>query len=298
MTVRSPERAAEVRMKIRSVGVCLKHDQPQAVATVRELHEWLIDRGIEVRLDAQCAVWCDEPAHTTADLAQQCDLLVVLGGDGTLLAAAREIGRQPVPIVAVNLGTLGFLTEINVDELYPALEQVLDGTAAAVSRMRLEVVARRGAQVTGRYQALNDAVISKNALSRMIDVEARADGEDVTTYHADGLIVATPTGSTAYSLSAGGPLLLPGTDVIVLTPICPHSLNQRPLVLPKSSRVELTVRTRGGEVSLTVDGQEGLELQDGDVIEITRSEFPVYIIASPSRTRFEILRAKLRWGER
>jgi len=285
-------------MTIRSVGVLLKRDQPQAADTVRSLHKWLAERGVEAAFDENSAVFCDEPAHSASQLAAHADLLVVLGGDGTLLSVARAVGTRRVPILGINLGTLGFLTEVNVDEMFEALEVVLDGRAEVVSRLRIEAVAVRGGRELGRFRALNDVVVDKNALSRMIDVGVEADGATVTTYHADGLIVATPTGSTAYSLSAGGPLVMPGTDVVVLTPICPHALTQRPLVLPHSARVEIVVGTRGGEVSLTVDGQEGLPLRDGDRVLIERSAHPVDIIASPLRTRFDILRAKLRWGER
>ena len=164
--------------------------------------------------------------------------------------------------------------------------------------MRLEVVASRGCEELGRFMALNDAVITKTALSRMIDLETFASGAAVATYHADGLIVSTPTGSTAYSLSAGGPLLLPGLEAIVLTPICPHSLTQRPLVLPVESEIEVVVHTRGGEATITMDGQQGMNLEDGDRVCMRRSPHPVDIVASPLRTRFQILQAKLRWGER
>jgi NAD+ kinase len=165
--------------------------------------------------------------------------------------------------------------------------------------MRLSVSVERGGTELGRYLALNDAVLSKTALSRMIDLETRADGVDVATYHADGLIVATPTGSSAYSLSAGGPLVLPGLGAILLTPICPHALTQRPLVLPETCQIEIVVRdTRGGEVHLTVDGQVGLQVQEGDRVKIVRSDHPVRFLVPPERNRFEVMRAKLRWGER
>lgn len=285
-------------MDIHSVGVCLKPGQPQAAETVRGLVKWLGDRGIEVRVDLECAKLTDRPAEETVALAAEVDLLVSLGGDGTLLSIARASGSRRVPILGVNLGSLGFLTEVNVEEMLPTLETVLAGNAKVVSRMRLEVQAWRDGQELGRFMALNDAVISKTALSRMIDLETLAGGETVTIYHADGLIVSTPTGSTAYSLSAGGPLLLPGLEAIVLTPICPHSLTQRPLVLPVESEIEVVVHTRGGEATITMDGQEGMDLWDGDRVAMRRSPHPVDIIASPLRTRFQILRAKLRWGER
>jgi len=285
-------------MGIRRVGICLKHDQPQAAELVRSLRAWLRERDIEVACDAQSAQSLDCEATPVGELAGSCDLLVSLGGDGTLLSVARASGTRRVPILGVNLGTLGFLTEVNREELFDALEHVLAGDAEVVSRMRLEVIVRRGGREFARYQALNEAVVDKSSLSRMIDLEVAADGLAVTTYHADGLIVATPTGSTAYSLSAGGPLILPGTEVMVLTPICPHALTQRPLVLPHSARVEISVEIRDSEVSLTVDGQQGLALEDGDRIEVARSPHPVDIVASPLRDRYEILRTKLHWGER
>lgn len=285
-------------MDIQTVGVCLKPGQPQAAETVRELVKWLGDRGIEVRVDGECAKHTGRPAEDLAVLAASVDLLISMGGDGTLLAVARAAGPRRVPILGVNLGTLGFLTEVNVEEMLPALETVLAGDAEISSRMRLEVVATRDGRELGRFMALNDAVITKTALSRMIDLETFASGQAVATYHADGLIVCTPTGSTAYSLSAGGPLLLPGLEAIVLTPICPHSLTQRPLVMPVESEIEVVVLTRGGEATITIDGQEGMELLDGDRVVMRRSPHPVDIVASPLRTRFQILQKKLRWGER
>ncbi len=285
-------------MEIRSVGVCLKPGEAQAAKTLRELVRWLEDRGIDARVDEVCAPLLDRSGSDVASLAAEVDLIVSLGGDGTLLSVARGAGSRRVPILGVNLGTLGFLTEINVEEMFPALEAVLAGEAEVVSRMRLEVVVTREGRELGRFLALNDAVITKTAISRMIDLETFADGQEVTTYHADGLIVSTPTGSTAYSLSAGGPLLLPGLEAIVLTPICPHSLNHRPLVLPVGVEIEVVARTRGGETTVTIDGQESMDLREGDRVAMRRSPDPVDIIASPLRTRFQILQTKLRWGER
>jgi NAD+ kinase len=285
-------------MKVRSVGVFLKRDQPQALTALRGLLAWLAERRIEALVDEECARWCDLPATPTDELADRVDLIVVLGGDGTLLAVARALGTRSVPILGVNLGTLGYLTEVPAEELFPALEQVIAGRAEIQARMRLEVVAERDGRELGRYLALNEAVITNSRISRMVHLEAFADGLPVTRYRADGLIVATPTGSTAYSLSAGGPLLVPGSGVVVITPICPHTLSQRPLVLPQSAALELRVLdTRGGEVALTVDGQAGAELQDGDRVQIRRSEHPTSIVSSPLLNPFELLRTKLRWGQ-
>jgi NAD+ kinase len=296
--MRKPCCSREDDMTIRRVGICLKHDSPQAAELVRALHAWLRERDIEVGFDEQTAPWCDAAPEEPVALASNCDLLVSLGGDGTLLAVARAAGHHPVPILGVNLGTLGFLTEVNGDELFEALELLLVGKAEIVARMRLEVTVERAGREEIRFEALNEAVVDKDSLSRMIDLQVSADGQAVTTYYADGLIVATPTGSTAYSLSAGGPLILPGTDVMVLTPICPHALTQRPLVLPHTVRIDVKVLSRESEVSLTVDGQQGLALQDGDRIRIARSPHPARIVASPVRNRFEILRTKLHWGAR
>jgi NAD+ kinase len=282
---------------IRAVGVCLKPSQPQAAGAVRGLVKWLQQRGLRVIADEEVAEATGEPAQPRALLAGQVDLVIVLGGDGTLLSVARAVSDRSVPILGVNLGTLGFLTEITLDELFAALERVLAREVRVEARMRLDVRVLRDRKESGRFLALNDAVLTKADLARMIDLETRASGSQVTTYHADGLIVATPTGSTAYSLSAGGPIVLPELEAFLLTPICPHTLTQRPLVLPHSSQIEICVRSRD-EVQLTVDGQEGIALRQGDVVSVRRSEHPVRLIASPFRSRFEILREKFHWGTR
>ncbi len=282
---------------IRAVGVCLKPAQPQAAGAVRGLVKWLQQRGLRVIADEEAAEVTGDPSQPRSLLAGQVDLVIVLGGDGTLLSVARAVSDRPVPILGVNLGTLGFLTEVTLDELFAALELVLAGKARVEARMRLDVRVLRDQGELGRFLALNDAVLTKADLARMIDLETRADGGEVTTYHADGLIVATPTGSTAYSLSAGGPIVLAELEAFLLTPICPHTLTQRPLVLPHSSQIEICVRSRN-EVQLTVDGQEGIALREGDVVAVRRSDHPVRLIASPFRSRFEILREKFHWGTR
>ena len=286
-------------MTIRTIGISLKPDQPQLGGLVHELEKWLRDRGIEVLLGQDAAKASGLPGMPRSELAGKVDLMVVLGGDGTLLAVARAIGERAVPVLGVNLGTLGYLAEISLDELFPTLEGVLAGRLQTETRMRLDVHAERDGREIGHYLALNDAVIARTALSRMIDLQTWADDVEVTTYHGDGLIVATPTGSSAYSLSAGGPLLLPGISAIVLTPICPHALTQRPLVLPKMCRVAINVLdTRGGEVHLTVDGQVGCELQEGDRISVCASDRPLQMLVPADRNRFEVMRNKLRWGAR
>ncbi len=286
-------------MKFQTVGVCVKRDEPQVAERVVALEDWLNDHGVEVLLDSEAARWLRRPGTPVEELAGRVDLLIVLGGDGTLLAAARAVGERSVPLLGVNLGTLGFLAETSSDELHTALEQAFAGRLVVAERMRLQVEIERRGSVVERCLALNDAVIGKSALSRMIDLETRADGAFVTTYHSDGLIIATPTGSSAYSLSAGGPILLPEGESIVLTPICPHTLTQRPLVLPDRYRIEILVLdTRGGDVHLTVDGQVGVELEQGDRVTAARSSFPARLLVSPHRSRFAVMREKLRWGER
>jgi NAD+ kinase len=286
-------------VKFQTVGVCVKRDEPQVAERVVALEEWLHDHGVEVLLDREAARWLRRPGIELEELAGRVDLLIVLGGDGTLLAAARAVNERSVPLLGVNLGTLGFLAETSSDELHTALEQAFAGRLVVAERMRLQVEVVRRGNVVERCLALNDAVIGKSALSRMIDLETRADGAFVTTYHSDGLIVATPTGSSAYSLSAGGPILLPEGESIVLTPICPHTLTQRPLVLPDRYRIEILVLdTRGGDVHLTVDGQVGVALEQGDRVTAARSSFPARLLVSPHRSRFAVMREKLRWGER
>jgi NAD+ kinase len=284
------------REEIRVVGLCLKPDSPAAGEVARELRKWLEDRGIEVLLDAEAARWLGGRARERAALVERAGLVVVLGGDGTLLSVARDVGERPVPILGVNLGTLGFLAEVAPEELYEALERVLAGEFETVARTRLRVRALRDDQLLLDEHALNEAVIARSELSRMIDLETRADGHPLTTYHGDGLIVATPTGSTAYTLSAGGPILMPGSRAFVLTPICPHTLTQRPLVLAETARLEIDVHPREGSAQLTVDGQVGATLETGDQVRIEVSARPVHFVVSPFRSRYQVLRAKLRWG--
>lgn len=286
-------------MIVRSVGICLKPAQPELAATVRALDEALRERKLDVVLGPEAAAAVGEQGVPRRELAEKVDLVIVLGGDGTILSVARALDRCDVPVLAVNLGTLGFLAEISKDELFERLDAILDNEFRIETRMRLEVQVERESGERLHFIALNDAVIAKSTLSRMIDLETRADGVVVTTYHADGLIAATPTGSSAYSLSAGGPLLLPGIAAIVLTPICPHALTQRPVVLPEHSEVEIQVRdSRGGEVHLTVDGQVGCELTEGDRVELRRSDAPLRMLTPPNRNRFEVMRSKLNWGTR
>jgi NAD+ kinase len=286
-------------MEIRSVGICVKPEQPELAELLRALEKWLGERGLEALPDPESGRSTEAAGRPRHELAERADLVVVLGGDGTLLAVARAIGDRDVPILGVNLGTLGFLAEIARRELFAALDAVLAGRFRIEERMRIEVAVEGAGGPPVRHLALNDAVISNTALSRMVHLETRADGAEVTTYHADGLIVATPTGSTAYSLSAGGPLVYPTLQALVLTPISAHTLTHRPLVLPGSCEVQVRVRdTRGGQVHLTVDGQVGRPLAQGDLVTVRRAARPARLLVDPARSRFDVMRAKLRWGER
>ncbi len=283
---------------IRSVGLALKPGDQRALSAARELKKLLAERGVEVFFDTEGAGAAGEAACPRSDLANRCDLILVLGGDGTFLSVARETGGRRVPLLGVNLGTLGFLTELSVEEVEEALGRILSGELHVETRMRLAVAVVRGGRVEREYLALNEAVIAKVGVSRLIDLETRADGQLVTTYHADGLIVATPTGSTAYSLSAAGPILLPHLEAMLMTPICPHTLTQRPVVLPDRALIEISLPVPGEEVQLTIDGQESTPVASGDLVRVTRSAHPVHLVVTHTRSRFDVLRTKLRWGER
>ena len=286
-------------MDVRTVGICLKPGERELADLIRDLEKWLADRKLDVLPDAEAGRWTRASGLRREDVAARADLMVVLGGDGTLLSVARTLAKREAPILSVNLGTLGYLAEIAPEDLFPTLECVLEGRFRIEERMRFDVAVERGGEQLGSFTALNDAVIASTALSRMVYLQTYADGAEVTTYHGDGLIVATPTGSTAYSLSAGGPLLLSTADAIVLTPISPHALTQRPLVLPGACTVEVHVLDRrGGGVQLTVDGQVGRALDAGDVVRVQRAPTPTRLLVPPDRNRFQVMRTKLRWGER
>ncbi len=290
----------EAHVNFESIGVCLKPDQPDCKEIVGHLVAWAERHGVEVVVDRRAGRGLDVPTIGRAELCARVDLIIAVGGDGTLLSVARSLGTRDIPILGINLGSLGFLTEVNRDEMEACLDRIVTGDLVAEPRMRLDVRVYRDDREIASYLALNDVVITRTALSRMVDLETFADGLKGTNYHADGLIISTPTGSTAYSLSAAGPILLPGLEAIVLTPICPHALNQRPLVLPQQTDVEVRVHLSPGAeaATLTVDGQEGLELGHDDRVLTTRSAHDARIVASPFRNRFEILHTKLHWGDR
>ena len=284
---------------VKTVGIFSKPHSPQAVKLVPELLAWLERRGVEARLDHETAAYANrQPGLDRAEVPQGCNLAVILGGDGTLLSAARAVGSRAIPLLAVNLGGLGFLTSISIQEIFPELELALAGDQKVTRRKMLHVCLKRENAATAEYQALNDVVIAKSTIARIVDLEAWAGDSFICEYKADGLIISTPTGSTAYSLSAGGPIVYPTVNAICLTPICPHTLTNRPLIVPSEMPIRIVNRARDEDAYLTVDGQVGGPLQGGDRIECHTSDFDVLLIRPRDKTFFDVLRQKLKWGER
>jgi NAD+ kinase len=285
---------------IRKVGIISKPQKENIAAVVPRLLEWLRAHNLEVFYDQETAA-CIAPGGPEApreELPAKTDMIILLGGDGTLLAAARMMGDSTVPILPVNLGGLGFLTSVTLEELYSVLEEVLAGNHRISERVLLEAEVLRGGQVIEKQRALNDAVLNKAALARIIDLELLIDGGYVCSYKADGLIVSTPTGSTAYSLAAGGPIVYPVLDAFVITPICPHSLTNRPLVVPDTMRIEIDFHCGDESVFLTIDGQVGIELKEGDRVAIRKAPTKLRVVRPVKKTYFQILRNKLKWGGR
>jgi NAD+ kinase len=284
---------------IETVGIISKPAVPAAADVVPRLLAWLEARGLRVRYDEGTAVYAGRTdGLQREEVPEGCDLLIVLGGDGTLLSAARAIGSRQIPLFAVNLGGLGFLTAITIDELYPELERALRGEHRIGRRKLLHAVVRRGDRVVSRYEALNDVVLTKAAIARIIDLDTYVDKQFVCAYKADGLIVSTPTGSTAYSLSAGGPIIFPSVPTICLTPICPHMLTYRPVLVAETSEVEVRCRGEDASVYLTIDGQIGEPLKKDDSVVCRSSEYALHLIRPPRMMFFDVLRQKLKWGER
>ncbi|HLV93929.1 MAG TPA: NAD(+)/NADH kinase [Candidatus Acidoferrales bacterium] len=285
---------------IKTVGIVSKPMKEIVCAIVPALLAWLREHRIRTLVDNETRDCIDAGIEGTPreSLADKVDLLVVLGGDGTLLSAARALGGHGVPILGVNLGGLGFLTSVTLGELYPVLEQVIAGNYRTSDRMMLQATVLYDGQATDPHLALNDAVVNKQAMARMLDFDVYVDKNHVGRYRADGLIVATPTGSTAYSLAAGGPIVHPDLDVLVVTPICPHMLTNRPLVVPGASEVGVDFSAADEPAYLTLDGQTGAQLGLNHRITVTKSENKVKLVRPSDKTYFEILRSKLRWSER
>jgi NAD+ kinase len=289
---------------MRTVGILARPDLARAGATLQDLVTWLGERGVSVRLEEQTArllAGGTPGSCTTAparDVARGSEALIVLGGDGTLLAASHDL-EAPIPVLGVNFGSLGFLTEITLTELYPALETLLDGSYRYEERLMLRATIQRGDRSEVMGDVLNDVVVTRAALSRIIHLDVTVDGLFVSAFRADGLIVSSPTGSTAYNLAAGGPILHPSLAAVVLTPICPHMLTNRPLVVSEESVIEVRLRETGkGDVHIALDGQPGLPFTPRDLVRISKSPRSVRLVKSPGRDYYEVLRTKLKWGER
>lgn len=282
-----------------TIGIISRPRRSHLAVVVPTLLCWFEARGIRVLYDTETASCLQDPSkgRKRAQVAEESQLLVVLGGDGTLLAAARVAAPLGIPILPINMGSLGFLTSFTLEEMYPALEEMLAGHFASSERVMLDVTIERVGNVVEQQSALNEAVIHKGELARMIEMQLTIDADFVCRYRVDGLIVATPTGSTAYSLSAGGPIVHPSVESWIITPICPHTLSDRPLVIRDSSSVEIVLAADTESVFLTLDGQTGIPMHSEDKVRIRRAAQRLKLIQPPRKSYFAILRNKLKWGE-
>ena len=290
---------------MKRIGIIAKQNKPEAIPLVKNLVEWLRPKKIEVYVEEGMGNLFDSvpsgpylSSVKREEIPTYVDMIIVLGGDGTLLSVARLVGDREVPILGVNLGGLGFLTEITLEELYRVLERVIQGDFVTDERVVLEAAVTRRGERLAEFSVLNDAVINKGALARIIDLETTINGEYLTTFNSDGLIISTPTGSTAYNLSAGGPIVYPSLHCIIITPICPHTLTNRPIMIPDDVEIRAILKTKQQEVILTLDGQQGFTLEFEDVVEVKKAGGRILLVKSPYRHYFEVLREKLKWGER
>ncbi len=289
--------------QIKRIGIVLKPHQPDALKTICELVTWLDERGIELvggpeieRERIEHETGCAITEVPRDEIAATADLMLVLGGDGTMIATARLVGDREVPVLGVNYGGLGYLAEFRIEELYHALESILSGNFRLDKRVMLDVELKRGDVSVTRNRVLNDVVINKSALARIIEIETYLNQYFVNSFRADGLIISTPTGSTAYNLSAGGPVIFPSMNAVVITPICPFTLSNRPIVVPDDATIELLLKTDKEDVTLTLDGQVGFELHVEDRVVIRKSSVTFNLVQPSNRNYFDVLRDKLRWG--
>jgi NAD+ kinase len=289
--------------QIARVGVVVKPHQAEAVKTLCELVMWLDQRGLSLVSEKTAEhdrvehdIGCVIPTVSREEMAGQVDLIVVLGGDGTMISVARMIGERDIPVLGINFGSLGYLAEFRIEEMFPALDLILKGDFRLDRRVMLDAALVRGDELVGTGRVLNDVVINKAALARIIEIEARFDSHYVNSFRADGLIVSTPTGSTAYNLSAGGPVVYPSMNAVIVTPICPFTLSNRPIVIPDGALIEVSLKTENEEVILTLDGQKGFPLEAHDKVLIRKSKTTFNIVQPTNRNYFDVLRDKLRWG--
>ncbi len=280
------------------IGIICKIGISEPAELLKELLPWFRQRGYETFIDIETASILNIEGFARSQIPSLSDLIIVLGGDGTLISTCRLVADKEVPILGVNTGGLGFLTEVPIDKLYEMLEIVLTGNCPIEERLMFKSQVLRHGALIAEYNVLNEVVVNKAALARIIDLETYVNQSYVTTFRADGLIISTPTGSTAYSLSAGGPILYPTLDNIVLTPICPHTLTNRPIVLDGNSVIEVILRSPTERVYLTLDGQVGFSVMQNDTVVVVKSPFKTRLLIPCDRDYFEILRQKLKWGER
>jgi NAD+ kinase len=283
---------------MKRIGIICKTGRTESIEILRELLPWLREKGAEVFIDAETAGALNVKGYARPEIPHRSEALVVFGGDGTMLSVARIACEKEIPILGVNLGGLGFITEVQRTEILDAMEAVLSGRSVVEERLMLTACVHRHGEKISEYTALNDVVINKGALARIIEIETFIDRKYVTSFRADGLIVSTPTGSTAYNLSAGGPILDPTMDCVVITPICPHTLTNRPIVLPDDVVIEVTLKSPAEDAFLTLDGQVGFSLRQNDIIVVEKSPFKTRLLIPHERNFFQVLRKKLKWGER
>ncbi len=283
---------------MRRIGIICKRGWTEAPGLLNGFVKWLRDKKNEVVFEHNSALSLNETGVPRDEIPSLVDLIIVFGGDGTMLSVARLAGGRDIPILGVNLGGLGFITEINKNEIFEAVESVLSGQCSLEERIMLNAFVYRNGDRIADFIVLNDVVINKGALARIIDLETYVNKNYLTTFKSDGLIISSPTGSTAYSLSAGGPILYPTLNCIVVTPICPHTLTNRPIVLPGSFVIEAILASESEDVYLTLDGQSGFVLKKDDRVEIKKSEFKTKFIIPSGRDYFQVIRTKLKWGER
>ncbi len=283
---------------MKKIGIICKTDRKEPQEILQELLPLLKQKGCEAFVDAETAAALNIRGFSRSEITSLAEIVLVLGGDGTMLSVSRLVAPKGIPILGINLGSLGFITEVNRDEIFSAVDKMLNDGCAIEERMMLTAAIHRNGKKIADYTVLNDIVINKGALARIIDLETNINDRYVTTYKADGLIISTPTGSTAYSLSAGGPILYPTLDSMVVTPICSHTLTNRPIVVPGNSNIEIIIKSLSEDVFLTLDGQVGFSLRMDDVVEISKSPFKTRLLVPIERDYFQVLRTKLKWGER
>ncbi len=283
---------------MKKIGIICKHGREEPPEILKELLPFLNRKGCDTYLDMETAAGLGIKGYPKSEIPGLVEAVLVLGGDGTMLSVARLVAEKGIPILGVNLGSMGFLTEVSRDEVCEAVDKMLSGGCTVEERLMLTATINRGERKITENTVLNDIVINKGALARIIDLETDINSIYVTTFKADGLIISTPTGSTAYSLSAGGPILYPTLDSIILTPICSHTLTNRPIVLPDDFTVEVVLKTLSEDVYLTLDGQVGFSLRIDDVIIISKAKYKTRLLIPSERSYFDVIRSKLKWGER